>query len=102
VDFYKQFKAQHPEFEIVFISSDYSPQDMAEYMRSSGMPWPAVKHDLADSKLRSLAGSGIPWLGIYNAAGEPVSSNGKDKKWVSPNAVLDAFRQAVAKAQQAG
>jgi thiol-disulfide isomerase/thioredoxin len=99
VSFYHQFKAKNPEIEVIFISSDYSAQDMEEYMKSTGMPWPAVRHDAVDKNLRSLAGSGIPWLGIYSDAAEPISSNGRDKKWVNPAAVITAFAEAIAKAK---
>ncbi len=93
VEFYKQFKAQHPDFEVIFISSDYNPAGMQEYMKSAGMPWPAVKYELIDKQLRSLAGKGIPWLGIYNDAGEVVTSNGRTKQWIDPNQILRAFEQ---------
>lgn len=101
VEFYKRFKAQHPDFEVIFISSDYNPGSMQAYMKSAGMPWPAVKYEQIDKSLRSMAGSGIPWLGIYDAAGQPVSSNGTTKQWVDPSLVLRAFEQAMPQPQTA-
>jgi nucleoredoxin len=95
VKFYQQFKQQHPEFEVIFISGDHNPEGMREYMKSSGMPWPAVKFEMVDAKLRGLAGSGIPWLGIYNASGQPISNNGKTKQWTPPAMILAAFQQAL-------
>lgn len=95
VEFYKRFKAQHPEFEIIFVSNDHNPAGMQTYMKSFGMPWPAVKFEQIDSKLQSLAGKGIPWLGIFNDAGEPVSSNGRTKQWVDPNLILQSFERAL-------
>lgn len=101
IEFYKRFKAQHPDFEVIFVSNDYNPASMQTYMQKAGMPWPAVKFEQIDKQLRSMAGSGIPWLGIYNAAGEPVSSNGTTKQWVDPNLVLRAFEQAMTQPQTA-
>ena len=44
VEYYNRIAPQHPEFEIVFVSSDKSAEAMEGYMKEVGMPWPAIAY----------------------------------------------------------
>jgi thiol-disulfide isomerase/thioredoxin len=98
VKFYKEVKPRHPEIEVIFISSDYNPEGMRDYMKGFAMEWPAVKFEQINAQMRGLGGKGIPWLGIYDAAGQPVTINGQTKIWMNPSAILSVFRQEVDRA----
>ena len=78
VKFYKKVKKSNA-FEIVFVSSDKTPQDMKKYMKDDAMPWLAVPfNDPAVKKFRNEAGvNGIPQLTIYDKNGKIISQDGR-------------------------
>jgi nucleoredoxin len=91
VAYYNQIAHDHPEFEIIFVSADKSAEDMATYMRESGMPWPAIEYGkLANvPALVKYAGSGIPDLVIVDASGKVLADSFVGGKYVGPTRVLD-------------
>jgi len=90
VEFYKGFKPDHPEFELIFVSSDHSAEEMEQYMQEAGMSWPA----LAYRKVRSAgaitryAGRGIPCLVLVDADGKVLSDSYEGKNYLGPGKVL--------------
>lgn len=95
VEWYKGFKAEHPDFELVFVSSDRSEEDMEEYIKGENMPWPAVAYDKArDEKFAQYSSDGIPYLVL-------IDENGKDltglegNEWQSPQEVLEKIEKLV-------
>ncbi|MBQ7209210.1 MAG: thioredoxin family protein [Lentisphaeria bacterium] len=78
IEFYKQV-AGKGDFEIVFVSSDRSQEDMMKYMKQDGMPFTAVPFDADFGKaLRDrLKVNGIPRLVIYDRTGKILSDNGR-------------------------
>jgi nucleoredoxin len=91
VAYYNQIAHDHPEFEIIFVSADKSAEDMATYMRESGMPWPAIEYGkLANvPSLQKYAGRGIPDLVIVDASGKVLADSFVGGKYVGPGRVLD-------------
>ena len=91
VAYYNQIAHDHPEFEIIFVSADKSAEDMATYMRESGMPWPAIEYGkLANvPALQKYAGRGIPDLVIIDASGKVLADSFVGGKYVGPGRVLD-------------
>jgi nucleoredoxin len=91
VAYYNQIAHDHPEFEIIFVSADKSAEDMATYMRESGMPWPAIEYGkLANvPALQKYAGRGIPDLVIVDASGKVLADSFVGGKYVGPGKVLD-------------
>jgi nucleoredoxin len=91
VAYYNQIAHDHPEFEIIFVSADKSAEDMATYMRESGMPWPAVEYGkLANvPALQKYAGRGIPDLVIVDASGKVLADSFVGGEYVGPGKVLD-------------
>jgi len=95
VTIYRQLKAQHPEFEVVFVSADRSAGDMKSYMRDDRMPWLALKYDEAqrDGELRRYCGPGIPCLVLVDPQGRVLSDSFEGDNYVGPGKVLqDATR----------
>jgi len=77
VDYYKRIAPEHPEFEIVFYSSDKSQYAMEKYMREENMPWLAIDFSKLKDKqvLKKNAGNGIPSLVLVDASGNVISSS---------------------------
>lgn len=74
VEWYKDFKAKHDNFELVFVSSDESEKAQIEYMKEAGMPWPAVKFSAtSDPNFRKYAPSGIPYLVLIGEDGKELT-----------------------------
>ncbi|MEP6936598.1 MAG: thioredoxin-like domain-containing protein [Chthoniobacterales bacterium] len=90
VEWYNRVASQHPEFEIVFVSSDRSLFAMETYMREAQMPWPAVEFAKLESKaeLKKLGGDGIPSLIAIDASGRMLSSSYNGQQYVGPAKVV--------------
>lgn len=90
VEYYSRVKAQHPEFEIVFVSSDRSALGMETYMRETQMPWPAVDFGKLAGKeaLKKYLGKGIPCLVVVDASGKVLADTYEGEKRLGPEKVL--------------
>jgi len=76
---YTEIKKEHPDFEIVFLSSDQDKHAFAEYYKNS-MPWIALPYearDLKDRLSKKFKVSGIPALIILDQNGEIINENGR-------------------------
>lgn len=92
VDTYKAIKAKHPEFELVFVSSDRDEGAMKGYMTEYNMDWPALRFGEKKS-IRAVRRpgheSGIPNLVFMDASGKELSlSFTPDGDYRGPRAVL--------------
>lgn len=90
VEWYNRVSAQHPEFEIVFMSNDRSQFAMETYMRETQMPWPAIDFTklAGKSALSKLAGDGIPCLVLVDATGKVISDSYAGKQYLGPAKVV--------------
>ena len=90
VQFYQQFAAGHPDFEVIFISADRSADEMEKYMQAVAMPWPALEFDrkAAEPELTRYAGPGIPCLVLLDGAGGVHSDSYNGGKYLGPMHVL--------------
>jgi nucleoredoxin len=90
VDYYKRIAPEHPEFEIVFYSSDRSQYAMEKYMLDESMPWLAIDFAKLKDKevLKKNAGNGIPSLVLVDSNGNVISSSYADGKFRGPQQVL--------------
>jgi nucleoredoxin len=93
VNFYKEMKPKHPEFEVVLLSLDQGENAMEKHMGELAMPWPALRFSaLHESPLLKYGGSGIPDLVVLNAKGEVLSDSFAGQQYVGPYQVLDDLR----------
>ncbi|MCS6245283.1 MAG: redoxin domain-containing protein [Opitutus sp.] len=97
VSAYKSIKAAHPEFEVIFVSSDQDEDSMKSYMRESLMPWPAVRFDQKDN-VRTLQRpgneSGIPNLVFMTADGKELATTYTSSgTYTGPGAVLATIQK---------
>ncbi|MBU60953.1 MAG: hypothetical protein CMI26_00460 [Opitutae bacterium] len=78
------------DFEIVFVSSDRSPQAQMDYMEETNMKWLTLPH--RGKAANSLAGKygvrGIPALIIVSPDGETITKNGRDDVSGDPKGAL--------------
>lgn len=97
VKWYKETKPKHPEFELIFVSSDQDENSMEAYMSGDQMPWPALKYTKARSNksLRQYAGRGIPCLVLLDAEGKVLSHSYEGQNYVGPRKVLKDIEQTL-------
>ena len=78
------------DFEIVFVSSDKSPQAQMDYMEETNMKWLTLPH--RGKAANSLAGKysvrGIPALIIVSPDGETITKNGRGDVSGNPKGAL--------------
>jgi nucleoredoxin len=95
VEWYNKFKPEHPDFELVFVSSDRDQAAMEEYIKGDNMPWPAVKFDQAQSEtFQKFSSSGIPYLVLIDNEGNAVTAQ-PGNEWQSPQEVLSKIEELV-------
>ena len=95
VEWYKEFKPKHENFELVFASSDKNEDAQIEYMKEMVMPWPAMKYAQAkDPILRKYSAKGIPYLVLVDENGKDLTGQ-KDNEWQSPQGVLPKIEEIV-------
>lgn len=92
---YDSLKAAHPEFELIFVSSDEDADAMLGYMTEEKMRFPAVRYDQAQSlpATKRYAEEGIPNLVFLTAEGEVLSSSFVKGEYVGPQKVLTDIRK---------
>ena len=92
VSAYKEIKAAHPEFELIFVSSDENADAMKGYMTEYGMEWPALRFDqtrTSRATRRPEHERGIPNLVFMDADGKELSvSYTPDGEYRGPRNVL--------------
>jgi nucleoredoxin len=91
VRWYKRQKNKNPHFELIFVSSDRSEEDMAAYMKEDNMDWPALAFDQKSSTpaLTKHSGPGIPCLVMIDETGKVLSDSYVDGNYRGPRAVLE-------------
>jgi nucleoredoxin len=96
VDFYNSFKAQHPNFELIFVCHDNSADAMLAYMKGDAMPWPAARfEDIDGSNANKYCGEGIPDLVLVDSTGKVLSDSFQGSNYVGPYKVLDDIKSMV-------
>jgi nucleoredoxin len=87
VQFYNKVKKNHPEFELIFCSSDKTKDAMVGYMKSANMPWPVLDYDKR-SLLKKFGGGGIPNLVVLDENGQVLMSSYEGQQYVGPRTVV--------------
>ena len=77
--FYEEYKRRDPNFEVVFVSSDRSKQDMLSYFQSHGNYLCCTFDGQARGGLQRLVkSSGIPCFAIFGPDGKMVTKEGRN------------------------
>ena len=96
VEWYNGFKAKHPDFELVFVSSDQDEDAMEEYIEGDNMPWPYVKFEKAKEEIfRKYSSDGIPYLVLIDENGKDLTGQ-SGNEWQAPDEVLSKIEEIVA------
>jgi nucleoredoxin len=98
VDFYKDFKKSHPNFELIFVNDDRSEDAMLAYMKTDEMAWPAVRFsDINDSSLgaKKYCGPGIPCLVLTDENGKVLSDSFHGQDYTGPTQVIEDIKKLV-------
>lgn len=98
VDFYEKASREHNNFEIIFVSSDRSEDDMESYMDEADMPWLALEFEKKKQtkELTKYAGGGIPCLVLVDQNGNILSDSYVNGKYVGPTRVMDYLKETLA------
>jgi len=80
-EFYNDLTSNGEPFEIVFVSSDQSPEELMTYLKESHGDWLAVQHGtvLAQDLKKRFQITGIPTLIIVSREGDIISKNGRSE-----------------------
>jgi len=96
VDFYKSFKPEHPNFELIFVDQDPDPDAMLAYMKGDAMPWPTVRFEDVDSITADQDhGEYIPDLMLVSADGKVLYHSTAGPDYVEPGQVLNEIKSLV-------
>ena len=84
------------DFEVVFISSDKSPEAQMKYMKEMKMNWFTLPHRSKEgSKLSQKYGvRGIPALIIVSPNGETISTNGRNDVSSNPGGAIENWKKS--------
>lgn len=90
---YNRLKSRHPDFELIFVSSDRNEDDFDSYIRDYKMPWPSVAFESARSinQTNKYKESGIPNLVFVKADGEVIAQSYVNGEYIGPRKVLDTI-----------
>ena len=77
VEFYKETKPNHPEFEFIFVTADRSREAMHSYIKDSEMPWPVATWEERNFILtdRELVFQNIPYMALLDSEGNLIAAN---------------------------
>jgi len=90
VQYYNLVAPSHPEFEIVFVSSDRDHFGWENYINETKMPWMAIDYDQLEGLpgVKKLGGDGIPSLLVVDQNSQLVASSYDGDKYLGPEHVL--------------
>lgn len=88
------------DFEVIFVSSDYSDTDKKKYMETYKMKWPSLtgsKSQQGDMLAQAFQIQGIPTLIIVAPDGTPLTASGREFVMNDPEGSLKIWQDAAAK-----
>ena len=96
LDAYRRLKAEHPDFELILVSTDRDAYNMEQHMLNYRMPWPAVRFGSENAELKKLAGRGAPSLGAMSESGEALTVDYRTGSRSDPVKTLEEITQILA------
>ena len=82
-------------FEVIFVSSDRSPDAQLDYMAEAGMKWYTLRHRSAEANAlaKKFQVRGIPSLVIVSEDGKTITKNGRVDVSSNPNGALKSWQK---------
>ena len=82
-------------FEVVFVSSDRSPDAQMDYMKEADMKWYTLPHRSAEANALSkkFQVRGIPSLVIVSEEGKTITKNGRGDVSSNPKGALKSWQK---------
>lgn len=98
IKFHEEIQAKYPQVQIVYLSSDRTPEEMAENYKRHNMPWPAVAFDKRKDVigLITMSGPSTPHLAVYTADGR-LFHDGMPAGMNGANAALNALKRELSR-----
>ena len=93
VSFYNSYSKRHDNFEIIFVSSDRSEDEMEDYIKTANMPWPALKFGQRDHPATRYSGRGIPCLVLLDNNGNVLADSYVGNRYVGPTSVMNQLKE---------
>lgn len=95
VSFYNSYSRKNDNFEIIFVSSDRSEDEMENYIKSAKMPWAALKFDKKKSShpATNYSGRGIPCLVLLDNKGSVLAHSYTGGRYVGPSSVMNTLKE---------
>jgi nucleoredoxin len=92
--FYKNYQGRN-DFEILFLSNDKNPAEMAAYMKESSMPWPSLRLGSRAhiDTYNQYKGRWIPALVLLDENGNVLSHSVVNGEDLRPEKVLNDLKQ---------
>jgi nucleoredoxin len=83
-------------FEVVFISSDRSPEAQMNYMKETNMKWYTLPHrsDAANALAKKFEVIGVPSLIIVTEDGKTITKNGRGDVTSDPEGALKSWQNS--------
>jgi len=99
VAFYNSMQRQTDDFEVIFVSSDRSEKEMADYMRGAGMRFFALDYGKrGDARaITRYAGRGIPCLVVVDRNGKVVADSYRGSQYLGPYQALEKLASLLRK-----
>jgi len=90
VQFYESQPGKKKSFEVITVSRDSDESSMEDYIKSAGMPWPAIQFRSVDrlKEINQYAGKGIPCLVLVDGTGKVLSHSYEGSNYVGPTKVM--------------
>lgn len=93
VSFYNSYSKRHDNFEIIFVSSDRSEDEMEDYMKSANMPWLALEFGNRRHPATQYSGRGIPCLVLLDNNGNVLAHSYVGSRYVGPTSVMNQLKE---------
>lgn len=93
---YRRLKAEHPDFELIFVSADRDAYNMEQHMLNYRMPWPAIRFGANSADLKMFASRSTPSLGAMSDAGEPLTADFRTGSRSDPAKALEEITRILA------
>ena len=84
------------DFEVVFVSSDKSPEAQMGYMKETGMKWYTLPHRSSEGNTlkRQFGVRGIPALIIVSPDGKTITKNGRGDVSSNPKGAINSWSKS--------